>query len=80
MYCGRVCSTEVEHLPRDSEVEGSIPAGRWAFFILSSFFPFLSDLSFLINHWVSLIRSLKKEVHLNELMWKVNKKYLAGLP
>ena len=39
LILGRGCSTAVEHSPCDSEVEGLIPAGCWAFFFLLPFFP-----------------------------------------
>ena len=35
---GPGCSAAVEQSPLDCEVKGSIPAGRWAFFILSTLF------------------------------------------
>ena len=49
---GRGCSAAVEHSPHYREVEGSILAKRWAFFLLSSlflFFYFLSDFSVIIK-------------------------------
>ena len=68
---GRGCSTAVEHLPPDREVEGSIPAGAGAgagaelvFFL----FPMLPDVSITINHKASLIRSLKELLHHLEMM------------
>ena len=47
----------VEHKPRNLEVMGSNPAGRWAFSSSSYLFPLY------VSSGVSLIRSLK-EVHL----------------
>ena len=38
------------------------------------FFPFISGCLIIINHWESLIRSLK-ELHLFELMWKLKLKW-----
>ena len=46
LILGRGCSTAVEHSPCDSEVEGLIPAGCWAFSFSFSFSS--SFLSFLI--------------------------------
>ena len=50
------CRTVVEHTPRDLEVVGLNPTGCWAFYSSFLLLSFTSG--------VSIIRSLKKEVHL----------------
>ena len=67
---GRGCSAAVEHSHRISEVEGSIRARLFlSFFRLSSFpFRLFRHQKKKIIECLSLIRSLKKEVHLYQIM------------
>ena len=60
---GRSCAAVVEHSSRDHELEGLISVRCFFPFL----FPFLPDFSLIINHRVSLVRSLK-EVHISEIM------------
>ena len=77
--CG--CGAAVEYSPYDLDVEDLILAGRWLFpSCFLSTFHFIYDFSFIINHRMSLVRSLK-EVHLYKMTQKVLKnEYLAELP